>query len=87
MAIAAVNPQPGYVVLVAERHRLRLPHARVCYVRRALNLHRHPAQRSNYEYRAKYSGARQRIRTAMEDLRHSLMIVLKETRRIIPGPL
>jgi|SRR5580658_1216098 hypothetical protein len=73
MAVAAVDAQSGNVVLMAERDRLRLAHPGVGHVGRTLDLHRHPRERSDYEYRAKDGGPGESIRTAMKNLRHSLM--------------
>lgn len=73
MAVAAVDAQAADVVLVAERDGLRLADSGVGDVGGTLDFHGHPAERGNYEYRAKDGGARQGIRTAMKDLRHSLM--------------
>src|ERR1700676_4277252 len=73
VAVAAIDTKSSDVVLVAEGDGLRLAHAGVGNVGRALNLHPHPAQGCDYKDRAKDSGARQCIRTAMKDLRHSLM--------------
>src|ERR1700719_2949033 len=71
VAVAAVDAESGYVVLVAEGYGLRFPHSSISDVRRALNLHRHPAQRGNHEYRAKNRGPGEGVGTAMKDLRHA----------------
>jgi hypothetical protein len=73
VAVAAVNTQPGNVVLVAERDRLGLAHASVGNVWGTLDFHDDPAQGCNYKNRAKDGGPGQSIRTAMKNLRHSLM--------------
>jgi len=72
VAVAAIDPEAGDVVLVAEGNRLRLANTRIGDIRRALDFHCHPAQGSDYKDRAKDGGPGQSIRTAMEDLRHSL---------------
>ena len=77
VAITAVNAEASNMVLVAERHRLRLAHPGISDVRRALNLIRHPAERGNYEDRAKNRGPGQCVRTAMKDLRHAYVRILK----------
>ncbi len=71
VAIAAIDTQTGNVMLMAEGHGLRLAHACISDVGRALNLHRHPTQSGQHEDRAKNRDARQSIRAAMKDLRHS----------------
>ena len=73
MAVAAVDAQTRDVVLVAEGNGLRLADSGVSDVGRTLYLVGDPAQRSDDEHRAKNGGARQGIRAAMKDLRHSLM--------------
>ena len=73
MAIAAVDAEAADVVLVAERDGLRFADASISNVGGALNLHRDPTQGGNNEHRAKDGGPGQGIRTAMEDLRHSLV--------------
>jgi len=72
MTIAAVDAEPGDVMLMAERNGLRLAHARISDIGRALDFVRDPAQSSYDEDCAKYRGARQCIRAAMKDLRHAL---------------
>jgi hypothetical protein len=84
VAVAAIDAQPSHMMLMTEWHWLRFPHAGVGHVRRSLYCVGDPAQSSDYEYGAKDGGARQSIRTAMKDLRHSLYeIWLKETTRSI----
>src|SRR6266478_9147615 len=71
MAVTAVDAESGDMVLVAEGDGLRLAHSSIGDVRRALDLHRDPTERGNHEDRAKNSGPRQSIRTAMKNLRHA----------------
>ena len=59
------------MVLMAEGDGLRLPHAGISNVRRALHLHGNPQQRSNHKYRAKNCGPGQGIGAAMKNLRHA----------------
>src|SRR5438270_6155539 len=73
MATAAINAQSGHVMLMAERHRLRLAHTLVRDIGRALDRIRGPYQCSHDEDGAKDRGAGQRIRAAMKNLRHSLI--------------
>ncbi len=70
VAVAAIDSQPGYMVLVAEGHRLRLAHACVGYIRRALYFITDPAERGHYEDRAKDRDPCQRIRTTVKGLWH-----------------
>src|SRR5271163_2268143 len=72
MAVPAVNPKSGDVMLMAEGHRLRLAHSCVGDVRRTLDLQRSPTERGNHEDRAKNRGPRQGVGAAMENLRHAL---------------
>jgi hypothetical protein len=72
MAVAAIDAEPGNVMLVAEGHGLRLSHSGVRNVRRTLDFHRHPAERGNHEDRAKNRGPGQGVRAAMKNLRHEL---------------
>ena len=71
VAIAAVDAEAGNVVLMAEGDGLRLPHAGVGDIGRALNLHRDPAERGYDEHRAKNCGSRQGVGAAMKNLRHA----------------
>ncbi len=73
VAVAAVDTKPGDVMLMAERNRLRLANSRIRDVGRALDCIDNPAQCSHDEDRPKDGGPRQTIRTAMKDLRHSLV--------------
>jgi hypothetical protein len=73
VAVAAIDAESGDVVLMAERDGLRLADPGVGDVGGTLDFHGHPAEGSNYEYRAENCGAGQSIRAAMKDLRHSLM--------------
>jgi hypothetical protein len=61
------------VMLMTERNRLRLADAFVGDVGRALYGVSDPDQRGHDENGAENSGAGQRIRAAMKDLRHALM--------------
>ena len=61
------------MMLVAEGDGLRLADSGVGDVGRTLYFVGDPTQGSNDEDRAKNGGARKGIRTAMKDLRHSLM--------------
>ena len=70
-------------MLVAEWNRLRLAHTLIGHERGALDGVGDPSEDGNHEYCAENRGARQSIRTAMKDLRHSLLIWLKETRRSV----
>ena len=60
-------------MLMTERNRLRFPHALKSDVGRTLHDVGDTSQCRNDENCAKDSGARQRVRAAMKDLRHSLM--------------
>src|ERR1700688_1298115 len=71
VAIAAVDAEAGNVMLVAEGDRLRLAHASIGYVGRALDLHRDPTERSNHEDRAENCGPGQGVGAAMKNLRHT----------------
>ena len=73
MAVTAIDAEPGDVMLMAERDRLWLAHALIRDVRRTLDDIGDASQCGNDEYCAKNSGAGQRVRAAMKDLRHSLM--------------
>jgi hypothetical protein len=73
VAIATVNAEPSDVMLMTERNRLRLADAFVGDVGRALYGVSDPDQRGHDENGAENSGAGQRIRAAMKDLRHALM--------------
>jgi hypothetical protein len=73
VAVAAVDAQAGDMMRVAERDRLRLADSGVGNVGRTLYFVGDPTQGSNDEDRTENGGARQGIRTAMKDLRHSLM--------------
>jgi hypothetical protein len=64
-------------MLVAEGHRLRLPHPGIRNVRRTLHFHRHPAQRGNHEYRAKNRGPGEGVRTTLKNLRHAYLRILE----------
>src|ERR1035438_1535119 len=81
MAITAVDAEPGNMVLVTEWDRLRPAHPGISDIRRALNLIRHPAERGNHEDRAKNRGPGQRVRTAMKNLRHAYVRILRNYER------
>jgi len=84
VTVTAIDAKAGDMMLMAERHRLGLANAGVGDVRRALDRVRDPSQCGNDENCAKNSGAGQRVRAAMKDLRHfSYEIWLEETRRSI----
>src|SRR4029077_9029293 len=73
VTVAAVDAEPGDVMLMAERNRLRLTDAGVGHKGRALHDVSDSTQCCNNEYCAENGGAGQRIRAAMKDLRHSLL--------------
>ena len=84
MAVTAVDAEPGHVVLMTERYRLRLPNTGISDVGRSLHDVGHAAQCGNKENGAKDGGAGQRVRAAMKDLRHfSYESVLEEIWRSI----
>jgi hypothetical protein len=72
MAVAAVNTESGNMMLMAEGDWLRLAHTGIGYVRRTLYCVTDPDQSCDDEDSAENGGARQRVRAAMKDLRHSL---------------
>jgi hypothetical protein len=82
VAVAAIDAQSRYMVLMAEGNWLRLANPRIRHVGRTLDGINHPSQCCHDKYGAKNSGPRQTIRTAIEDLRHSLMRSGEQTRRI-----
>ena len=73
VTVTAIDTEPRNVVLMAKRDRLRLPHTLKSDVRGPLHDVSDTSQCGNDEYCAKDSGAGQRVRAAMKDLRHSLM--------------
>jgi len=73
VTVTAINAESGDMMLMTERNRLRLPHTLVGHVWRALYGVPDPNQSGHDENGAEDSGAGQRIRAAMKDLRHSLM--------------
>ena len=77
VTITAVDAESGDVMLMAEWDRLRLADAGIGHKGRALHDVNDSAQCRNNEYCAENGGAGQRIRAAMKDLRHSLLIWLK----------
>ena len=78
MAVAAVDTESRYVVLVAERDGLRFAHASISDVWRPLDFHRDPAEGGNHEYRAENGGAGHGVGTAMKNLRHDLRASYKK---------
>ena len=70
VTIAAVNAESSHVMLMTERHRLGLADTGVSYEGGSLNGIEDPSQSSNNENSTEDSGAGQRIRAAMKDLRH-----------------
>jgi len=75
MAIAAIDAQPGDVMLMAERDRLGPRHLGVSYVGRPLQLEHRPQQRRDQEYRPVNRGAGDCVRTAMKNLHRSELSV------------
>jgi hypothetical protein len=73
VAVAAVDAESGDVMLVAEGDGLGLADSGIGDVGGTLDFHGHPAERSNDEHRAKNGGAGQGVRTAMKNLRHSVV--------------
>jgi hypothetical protein len=72
-------------MLVAEGHGLRLAHPRISDIRRTLDFHRDPTERSNNKHRAKNRGPGQGVSTAMKNLRHAYVRALEsmnETQQI-----
>src|SRR5712671_2442999 len=79
MAVAAVDAESGDVMLMAEGHRLRPADSSIGNVRGALNLHCDPAERGNYEHRAKNRSPGESIRAAMKNLRHARVLNSENT--------
>ena len=73
VAVTAIDAESGDMMLMTEGNRLRLAHALIGHVRGALHDVGDASQCGNDEHCAKNGGARQRVRAAMKDLRHSLM--------------
>ena len=73
VTVAAIDAQSGNVMLMAERDRLRLANTGVGHIGGTLYGVTDPDQSCDDEDSAENGGARQRIRAAMKDLRHSLM--------------
>ena len=82
MTVAAVDAEPGNVMLVAKGHGLRLAHARISNVGRALDLKEDPKDCGDDEDRPIDRGPRHRIRTARKDL-HSTDGLIERER--LPG--
>ena len=70
VAIAAIQPQAGGVMLMAEWDRLLRSNVLRGYIRRALKLHERRAHCRKQEYYPENAGASQSIRTAVKDLCH-----------------
>src|SRR5437016_14639016 len=68
MAVAAINPQSGHVMLMTEWRRLWPRHFRVGHVGRPLKLNGSPQQHGHNKYRAKNRGAGNCVRTEMKYL-------------------
>src|SRR4029077_4528463 len=68
MAVAAVNPKAGHVVLMTEGNRLRPGYSGVSHIGRPLNLGRCPEQRRHDKNGSINRGAGNGVRTAMKDL-------------------
>lgn len=58
VAVAAIDAEPGHVMLMAERHWLRLAHAGVGNVRRSLNRVSDPSEGRDHKYGTKNCGSR-----------------------------
>ena len=71
MAVAAIQPESGDVVLMAERRVLHPGFVLPGDERRTLHLGHDRAQTSEQDQYSQDADARQRISTAVEDLRHS----------------
>src|SRR5262249_54770132 len=70
VAVTAIEPQPGDMVLVAERDGLLRGYVLAGDVRRALQLEQRRSHRRKKKNRAKNAGPCQRIGTAVKDLCH-----------------
>ena len=70
MAVAAIDAVARRVVLVAERHRLRLGNILIGGIGRALHFQSRPQQHRHDHHYSDDRGARNCIRTTMEDLGH-----------------
>ena len=73
MAVAAINAEPGDMMLVAKGNGLGFADTGVGHKGRALNQIGDSAQCGNDKHCAENGGAGQRVRAAMKDLRHSLL--------------
>src|ERR1700733_5214900 len=73
MAVAAVNAEPGDVMLMAEGNGLRPARSGVGNVRRTLHLQRSPTEHGKHEDRAKNRGPGEGVRAAMKNLRHAYL--------------
>ena len=73
VAVPAIDAKSGHMMLVTERNWLGLAHSFIGDVWGALDGVPYPNQSCHDEDGAENSGAGQRIRAAMKDLRHSLM--------------
>jgi len=74
MAIAAIQTQAGYVMLMAERNRLVGRNVLVGNVGRALQFQERRSNRRKEKHHAKNAGARQSICTTVEDLSHEYYV-------------
>lgn len=68
MAIPAINPQSGDVVLMAERNRLWPRHPGIGYIGRALQLNACPENERDKKNRPEDGGAGDCVSTAMKNL-------------------
>src|SRR5712671_742753 len=75
------------MMLVAEGHWLRPADSGIGNIGRALNLHRHPAERGNHKDRAKNRGPGHGVGAAMKNLRHACVRASENSTkaRWIPG--
>jgi hypothetical protein len=74
MTVAAVKPDPANMMGMAERNRLLASLSSARHIRRAVQFKQHPPHKGQEEYGPKDGNARERIRTVMEDLGHSLIV-------------
>src|SRR5208282_6054938 len=70
VTVAAVEAEPGHVMLVAEGHRLRLSYSRISDVGRALELYQPPEQGCHNEDRAEQRGPGDCISAAWKNLHY-----------------
>src|SRR5882724_2263514 len=86
MAVPAVDPQLGHVVLVAERDGLRLDHVLPGHVMGTQQLRVHPGEEGEEEDPAEDAHLGDRIGAAMEDLRHPRALPPRPCRAPYPSP-